>query len=148
VIGPRSSGQGLARLCASVAAASPPELLRGRVAAYYASYATGDLAAREALFAEDCRFEDPAGNIVAGDRESLHAFFDGGIPAHWSTTFRLDRTAVVGDEALATATLTLRVGERPPVQVIVNAHFAFDAAGLISRVRTFFDEGAMTDLPV
>jgi hypothetical protein len=145
VIGPASSGQGLARLVASRPAATAPDTLRERVAAYYASYATGDIAGREALFAPTCRFEDPAGHVVATDPESLHAFFVAGIPSHWSIAFRLDRVAVVGDEALSTVTLTLRVVERVAVQVIVNAHFVFDGAGRISCVRTFFDEAAMTD---
>lgn len=145
MIGPRSSGQGLTRLVAAVPAATPPDILRRRIAAYYESYATRDLAARVALFASDCRFEDPAGQVVATDRESLRTFFATGIPAHWSTSFQLERVAVVGDEALATATLSLRVGDRPATAVLVNAHFTFDGQSLISGVRTFFDENSMTD---
>jgi hypothetical protein len=58
----------------------------------------------------------------------------------------LDRTAVVGQEALATSTLILRVGDREPVEVIVNAHFVFADSGLIRSLRMFFDEAAMTDV--
>jgi steroid Delta-isomerase len=148
VIGPRSSGQGLVRLVESLPAANSSAFLRGRVAAYYDSYASGDLAGRAALFAAPCHFEDPAGHVVATDQESLHAFFATGIPAHWSIAFRLDRLAVVADEALATTTLTLRAGERPPTTVLVNAHFVFDTAGLIRSLRTFFDVDAMSDQPI
>ena len=84
MIGPRSSAQGLARLAASVPAATSPSVLRQRVAAYYDSYAARDVDGRAALFAAACRFEDPAGNVVATDQESLRSFFTSGIPAHWS----------------------------------------------------------------
>lgn len=145
MIGPRSSGHGLARLVASVPAATPAPILRRAVAAYYESYRTHDLAGRAALFAPACRFEDPAGHVVATDHDSLRDFFASGIPAHWAITFALERVAVVGDEALATTLLTLRAGDRPPTEVLVNAHFVFTADGLIESVRTFFDEDGMTD---
>ena len=70
---------------------------------------------------------------------------DQGIPPHWSIGFRLDRTAVVGQEAVATSALMLRIGDREPVEVIVNAHFVFADSGLIRSLRMFFDEAAMTD---
>jgi SnoaL-like protein len=148
VIGERSSGRSLVRLVASVPAATAPDVLRARIAAYYDSYATQDLTGREALFAATCRFEDPAGHVVADDRASLHEFFVTGIPAHWSITFALERIAVVGDEALATVTLSLQVADRTPTAVLVNTHFAFDDRGLIASARTFFDAEAMTDDPV
>ena len=145
MIAERSSGRALVRLAASVPAASAPEVLRARIAAYYDSYLAQDVAGRETLFADTCRFEDPAGQVVATDRASLHTFFVDGIPAHWSITFALERIAVVGDEALATVTLSLRVADRTPTAVLVNAHFVFDGDALITSVRTFFDAEAMTD---
>jgi hypothetical protein len=146
VIAADSSGRALARVVAAQPTAVAAEAVRERIAAYYRSYSPVDLAAREALFADECRFEDPAGAVVATDRASLHAFFAEGIPAHWVINFRLDRVAVVGQEALSTSTLTLRVGPRAPVEVIVNAHFVFDEDALITSVRTFFDEHGMTDI--
>jgi hypothetical protein len=146
VIGPTSSGRILAKLVTSVPATVDPATVRARIADYYASYSTGDVAGREALFASECRFEDPAGRIVATDRGSLHGFFTDVLPASWSIAFRLDRVAVVGHEALATSTMTLAAPERTPVEVVVNAHFVLDGSGLIQTVRTFFDEGAMRDV--
>jgi succinate dehydrogenase/fumarate reductase flavoprotein subunit len=146
VIGPTSSGWALARLVSSVPSAVDAGTIRERIAAYYASFSPADARARENLFAPDCHVEDPAGHVVATDRDSLGIFFDQGIPPHWSIRFRLDRTAVVGQEALATSTLTLRVGDREPVEVIVNAHFVFADSGLIRSLRMFFDEAAMTDV--
>jgi limonene-1,2-epoxide hydrolase len=145
MIGPESSGRALAKLVASLPATVDPATIRSRIAGYYATYATNDITARESLFAADCRFEDPAGHVVATDGESLHHFFIGTIPATWSIDFRLDRVAVVGNEALSTSTMTLRVGDRLPVHVVVNAHFVVSADGLITSVRTFFDEAAMRD---
>ncbi|MCW2508376.1 MAG: hypothetical protein JWR28_2904 [Modestobacter sp.] len=146
MIGPRSSGRILAKLVGSVPASVDPGTVRQRVTAYYASWAAGDIADREALFADECRFEDPAGRVVATGRDSLHLFFTEMIPADWSITFRLDRVAVVGNEALATSTMTLRAGPRDPVEVLVDAHFVLTGSGLIRTVRTFFDESAMRDL--
>jgi len=141
----KSSGAALARLVASVPASIDADTVRSRIGAYYASYPTDDSSSREALFADPCRFEDPAGIVMATDRDSLHRFFHEVIPADWHFTFRLERVAVVGNEALSTATMRLRVGDRPPVDVLVNAHFQFTEAGLIRSVRTFFDEQSIRD---
>jgi len=145
VIGPNSSGRILAKLVSSVPATVDPSIMRERITAYYISYATADVTGREALFAPDCHFEDPAGRVVATDRKSLHLFFTEVLPASWSITFRLDRIAVVGNEALSTSTMTLRAAQRTPVEVVVNAHFVFSDSGLIRSVRTFFDAAAMRD---
>ncbi|MCW2527306.1 MAG: hypothetical protein JWM76_2166 [Pseudonocardiales bacterium] len=146
MIGPRSSGRILAKVVAAVPATISADAVRERIATYYASYASGDIAGRETLFATDCHFEDPAGRVVASDPASLHVFFTETVPADWSIDFRLDTVAVVGNEALSTSTMTLRAGDRTPTEVIVNAHFVFSEPGLINSVRTFFDEAAMTDL--
>lgn len=145
MIGPESSGRILARLVSSVPATVDPGDVRTTVAAYYASYADGDIARREALFAADCRVEDPAGNVVATDRDSLHRFFTEVLPSSWSISFRLDRVAVVGNEALATSTMTLAIPGRVPVEVVVDAHVVLDDRGLIRSLRMFFDEAAMRD---
>jgi len=151
MIGPNSSGRLLAKLVSSVPATVEPSTVRERVGAYYDSYRTGDLAGREALFADDCHLEDPAGRVVATGRRTLHEFFARSIPADWSIMFRLDRVAVVGNEALATTTLTLHAAGDPartPVDVIVNTHFVFTDAGTIGSLRTFFDEESMRDSDV
>jgi ketosteroid isomerase-like protein len=145
VIGTDSSARSLAKLVASIPTTVDPSTVRACITAYYASYATGDLSARESLFADPCHFEDPAGHVVATDRASLHRFFTETIPANWSIDFRLDRVAVVGNEALATSTMTLRAAQRTPADVIVNAHFVISDSGLIHTVRTFFDEESMKD---
>jgi ketosteroid isomerase-like protein len=145
VIGANSSGRILARIVSSVPATVADSVVRERVSAYYESYSSRDIPAREALFAPDCHFEDPAGRVVATDRESLHAFFTQALPESWSITFALERVAVVGNEALATSILRLQADERTPVSVTVNSHFAFSNSGLIQSIRTFFDEAAMTE---
>ena len=147
MIGAQSSGRILARLVASVPSPVPPEHVRAVVADYYSTYADGDLARREALFAPSLRFEDPAGRVVATDSASLHSFFTEVLPASWSLDFRLERVAVVGAEALATATMRLAVPDRVPVEVLVNAHFVLDGSGLVTSVRVFFDEESMRDVP-
>lgn len=141
-----SAGRLLAKTVSAVPATISPPDVRERIAAYYASYATGDVAGREALFSDDCHFEDPAGRVVASGAAALHRFFTEGIPPDWSVTFRLDRVAVVGNEALATSLSVIDAGARGGVENIVNAHFVFDDAGLIRSVRTFFDAESMNDL--
>jgi steroid delta-isomerase len=146
MIGASSSGRVLAKIVASVPATVAPSVVRERVEAYYASYSSRDIPAREALFAPDCRFEDPAGRVVATDRSSLHQFFTRALPASWSIAFALERVAVVGNEALATSVLSLQADQRAPVGVIVNSHFVLSSSGLIESVRTFFDEAAMWEV--
>jgi hypothetical protein len=139
-------GRVLARVAAAVPSTIEPDDVRARVAAYYASYATGDVAGREALFSADGHFEDPAGRVVADGPEGLHSFFTEGIPPDWTVAFHLQRVAVVGNEALATALTVIDAGERGGLENLVNAHFLFDEAGLIRSVRTFFDAESMTDV--
>ncbi len=143
MIGPDSAGRVLAKVVASVPATVDPTYVRRCIATYYATYAVRDPDTRESLFADNCRFEDPAGRIVATDRASLHRFFTEFVPPTWSIAFHLDRVAVVGNEALATTVMRLDIADRTPVDVMVNAHFTFTDAGLIGSVRTFFDEDAM-----
>jgi steroid Delta-isomerase len=142
---PRSGGL-LARRVAAVPSTVEPRQVRERITAYYATYAAGDVAGREALFADDCVFEDPAGCVVASDKKSLHEFFVQMVRPDWSIEFRLDRIAVVGNEAIATTTMTFVVGERRPTFVVINSHFVFDDSGRITRMRAFFDADAMSDV--
>ncbi|KJE24305.1 SnoaL-like domain [Frankia torreyi] len=140
-----STGRLLAKLVSSVPATISPADARARIAAYYASYAAGDVAGREALFSDDCLVEDPAGYVVARGAEALHRFFVEGIPPDWSVAFRLDRVAVVGNEAVATTLSVIDAGARGGLENVVTTHFVFDDAGLIRSLRTFFDADSMND---
>ena len=101
---------------------------------------------RVALFADDVRFEDPAGHLAASGRAALRAFWADAVPADWDVGFTLERVAVVGDEAMATAMMQLRAGTRSPVAVLVNCHFVFDGEGRVAAYRAFFDAESITDV--
>ena len=141
-----SSGTPVARLVARVPARHERQHIEQVVSTYFASFAAHDVDTRVALFADDVRFEDPAGHLAASGRDALRAFWVDAVPADWDVRFTLERVAVVGDEARATATMQLRAGTRSPVAVLVNCHFMFDGEGRVSHYRAFFDAEAITDL--
>ncbi|MCU1344105.1 MAG: hypothetical protein JWL70_371 [Acidimicrobiia bacterium] len=114
---------------------------------YVESWATGDVEARAALFADDAVMEDPAGTVRANGKAELREFLAAGIPPSWHLSFAFERVAVVGDEAILTYRITLTAGEATPAELLVNGHAVFDAQGLIRQYRTFFDADAITDLP-
>jgi ketosteroid isomerase-like protein len=142
-----SSGTPVARLVARVPASLTRERIADAVGRYFASFAAKDVNGRLQLFADDARFEDPAGQLVASSRDGLLAFWVDLIPSDWDVRFILERVAVVGDEAMSTATMWLRAGSRTPVDVLVNCHFVFDADGRIRQYRAFFDAESITDAP-
>ncbi len=60
--------------------------------------------------------------------------------------FTLERVAIVGDEALATATMSVRAGTRAPAEVVVNCHFVFRGGdSRIVQYRAFFDAASITE---
>jgi steroid delta-isomerase len=148
MIAPDSAGRLMAKVVAGVPSTVGAARVRATIAAYYASYAEdeADFDARAALFTPDCRFEDPAGRVVAEDREALRHFFTKIVPDGWTFRFRLERVAVVGDEAMSTSILTVHGPDRTPVEAIIDAHWVFASDGLVAGVRTFFDEEALRDL--
>jgi steroid delta-isomerase len=117
------------------------------VVAYFASFGERDVEGRLALFAAGVVFEDPAGRVVASDPAGLREFWVERIPADWEIVFTLERVAIVGDEALATATMRLRAGPKLPVDVLVNCHLVFDANRQITSFRAFFDRDSITEVP-
>ena len=121
------------------------ERIAEAVGRYFASFAAKDVDGRLQLFADDAWFEDPAGQLVASNRDGLRAFWVDLIPSDWDVRFTLERVAVVGDEAIGTATMRLCAGSRTPVDVLVNCHFVFDADGRIRQYRAFFDAESITD---
>jgi len=142
---PGSSGPGVARLAAGVPARHAREVLLSSITTYFSSFGAADVETRIALFADEMVFEDPAGRHVASDVAGLRAFWVEKIPPDWKVAFTLERAAIVGDEALATATMHLRAGEKSSVDVLVNCHFAFDQDGRIVSFRAFFDEQSIVD---
>jgi steroid delta-isomerase len=135
----RSPARIVASLAERVPATRTREYIADVIARYFASFGTRAVDARLELFADDVRFEDPAGHTVAADLAALRHFWRAMIPSDWDIRFVLDRVAIVGDEALATATMTVAERSAIPVDVVVNCHFAFGDDGRICSYRAFYD---------
>jgi hypothetical protein len=129
-------------------AAASPRLERSQiesiVGTFMASYATGDVAARVAQFAGTLSFEDPVGHHLASSRTELRQFFDETIATGRSFRFFPERLIVVGDEALQVAKLLIEDGEQDTTLLLMYLHFAFDAEGLITQLRVFYDAGCVS----
>lgn len=117
----------------------------GVLHAYIDSWATGDVAGRVALFADEVVVEDPATVTRAIGKEQLIAHLSAGIPANWSLTFTYVRAAVVGDEAILTYRVGLVIPDALPGELLVNAHVTFGSDGLITSFRAFFDSDSIVE---
>jgi hypothetical protein len=118
--------------------------IEAAVAAFAATYATGDVSARTALCAPGVRFEDPVGITLATDRDELAAFWTGLAERGLALDLVPERVIVVGDEALALAYMAIRPPGAEAARLFLALHFTFDADGLITGIRVFFD-GASLD---
>lgn len=112
---------------------------------YTEGFATRDVEAQLALFAEDATFEDPAGTLRGSSKDALRTFLNA-LPTDWSLVFTLQRVALVGNEAIATYNVVLTAGANTPSRLLVNSHVVFNDAGLITSLRTFFDEHAISEV--
>jgi len=115
---------------------------RQAVLAYLASYRTGDIEARLALFAEDATFEDPVGTDPIIGREALKAFWAAG--AHFDIAMELQTLAVNGLEAAFLFVATLRTQQGDAVTLRVIETLVVNEQGLISRMRAHFDSSSIT----
>ena len=124
-------------------AAVPTSVERSHIEAvvdrFMSTYAARDVDTRLSLFAEELRFEDPVGHHLASNKAELETFFESTIATGASYRFFAERLVVVGNEALLIARLLIERGESDATLLLLHTHFVFDADGLISQVRAFFD---------
>ncbi|RJF88811.1 hypothetical protein D3874_18980 [Oleomonas cavernae] len=114
------------------------------VKAYLGSFATKDMTARLALFAEGAQADDPVGLPTHVGKDALAAFWtpsDEG-PAQFSSA--LHRVIVCGDEAMVHFTVTMVMPGMGEAAIEGFETLAFDAAGKITRLRAFWDESCLT----
>jgi steroid Delta-isomerase len=142
---PKTS-DGIRALVAAVPAAVPRSTIEAAVQRFAECYASGDGAARLALFAENASMEDPAGRTVATSRAQLGRFYEAVGSLGFDLSVKLGRVMVIGDEAMAPGTLTMRQADNDPCRLELILHFGFDGAGLITSLRIFFDEGSITEI--
>jgi steroid Delta-isomerase len=129
-----------------VAGTNERQHIESALRTYIDTWATGDVEARLALFADDVIIEDPATVRRASSKAELAEFVTVGIASDWDMVFSFDRVVVVGNEAVLTYRITLRAGNATPAELLVNAHVEFDSDGLIRRFRTFFDTASITEI--
>lgn len=139
------SSRGWRRMVDAIPSVNDRSRIEAALRSYVDSWGSGEIEARLSLFANDVVFEDPATVRRATGKAELASFFGSTIPRNWKLSFWFDRVVVVGDEAVLTYRATLRVGDAAPAELLLNAHVQFDAKGLISSFRTFFDADAITD---
>jgi len=110
------------------------------VSTFMSTYPVRDVETRLSLFAENLRFDDPAGLKFADNRHELRQFFEDTIARGITIRFFPERLIVNGDEALQIARLLLQVDDTDPVLLLLHMHFVFGSGGLITELRNFFDE--------
>lgn len=110
---------------------------------FMATYAVRDVDTRISLFADDAVFEDPAGLRFANNAVELKGFFTA-IAEGFTITFTHEQLIVTGDEALQIARVRVQEGDSDPAHLHLFLHFVFNGDGLITSLRTFFDQGCVS----
>ena len=113
------------------------------VEAYLASYSSGDMAARAALFADDVIAEEPVGMPPMVGLEALKGFWHGSLEAGWRCTNTPQRIVVNGNEACVLFRSELAVEGQGSITLDVFEILAFNDAGLIRHLRAFNDAGCL-----
>ena len=109
------------------------------VATYLESFAAGDMAARETLFADDCIIEEPVGTAPIYGKDDLVAFWKATADAGWKVRNELQRLIVHGNEAAVLFRSVLEVEGQGSVSLDVFETLVFDETGRISRLRAYND---------
>ena len=118
------------------------ESIRELVVRYLATFATGDIEARIALFAPDASFEDPVGTPPMVGHDALRAFFSQGSAMKISA--ELERIAICGKEAAFAFRARLDAGEGGQVTIHPFETLVVNDDGLIAQMRAYFDVGSIS----
>lgn len=98
-----------------------------------------DLESRVALSSDDVVLEDPVGAVAAANIAELEAFYRGVE----SLGVRVDRRPVdrivIGNEALVRYDSRIQMPGVEPDTLPCTVHYTFNPAGLICKVRVFFN---------
>ena len=116
--------------------------IRDLVAQYLATFATGDIAARVALFAPDGSFEDPVGTPPIMCHDALRPFFSQG--GGMKISAELERIAICGNEAAFAFRACLDAGEGGKVAIHPFETLVVNEDGLIVRMRAYFDADSIS----
>ena len=116
--------------------------IRELVTRYLATFATGDIEARVALFAPDGSFEDPVGTPPMIGHDALRAFFSqsGGM----QISAELERIVICGNETAFSFRACLDAGEGGQVTIHPFETLVMGDDGLIVQMRAYFDAGCIS----
>lgn len=118
--------------------------IEGVVRAYLDTFATKDMAARLALFAEGAEVDDPVGLPTHAGKAALAAFWTPSDEGPGQFTSVLHKVVVNGNEAMANFTVTMTLPGMGEVSIEGFDTLAFDETGRITRLRAFWDEACLT----
>jgi hypothetical protein len=134
-----SIGGFIREVYARVPVTVPRQRIEATLDAFQRTYDQPDLLRRFALFADDIVLEDPAGLVRATGRAELEAFFrstfDNGVVIIRRPVERI----IVGDQALERFNMRLEKTGLVPETLPHVALYEFNRAGLICRLRVYFD---------
>jgi len=113
------------------------EQLRAAVVAYVEASNRNDRDAVLACFAPDAVWHDPVGAPPHAGRDAVGEFWDG-TRTMGAITMHLDDVVVCGDEAVARLRIEAKVGDDTYLMDVIET-FVFDAAGLFTLVKAYWD---------
>jgi steroid delta-isomerase len=115
---------------------------RAAAMAYVQSNNSGDIDARLSLFAPDATFEDPVGTPPMRGHDALRAFWGQG--AALDLSMNLEHVAANANCAAMVFIASLAMEGAGQVQLRVIETIETDDQGLITRMRSYFDEGSIS----
>ena len=123
-----------------------PEQVRAGFTAYLRAWTTNDRALMLSLFAEDCVFEDPVGTPPFRGQAGIARFWD---YSHADPDVRLvprmEEIRACADQGIMRFTMAVRQPARNRgIDLSLIEHVELDDAGLIRRVRVFWDASSVS----
>jgi steroid delta-isomerase len=134
-----SIGSFIREVYARVPVTVPRQRVEATLDAFQGTYDQPDLLGRFALFADDIVLEDPAGLVRATGRAELEAFFRSTFDNGVAIIRHLVERIIVGDQAIERFNMRLEKTGLVPETLPHIALYEFNRAGLIRRLRVYFD---------
>jgi steroid delta-isomerase len=124
-----------------------PEHMRDAVLTYFASFATADVDAIVALFAENAVVEDPIGGARMEGLAAIRAFFKGGFDyVGGGYSFVPEGNVRVAANHAACAAIATCDKADPPFRLETLDVMTFDEAGKIVGMKAYWGPANMTPL--
>lgn len=129
---------GMEALYGAIKAANSRELVESAVTTYITSFTDHDIAKREALFAEDAVFSDPANSPSFNGIDQIRAFWEQIKQSPTRFEPEIHQVVVCGDSALLDFTMHMH-GDEGHQCLHVRDIFEFNSNGKIQTLTAFWD---------